>query len=405
MEETLIKVDAVSKKFCRSLQTSLWYGLQDLTREITGRRHGGDGQLRAKEFWAVKNVSFEIKRGECLGLIGRNGAGKTTLLKMLNGLIKPDTGRIEIHGRVGALIALGAGFNPVLSGRENIYTNASVLGLTKKEIDSKVDEIIDFSEIAEFIDMPVQSYSSGMSVRLGFSIATSIQPEVLFLDEVLAVGDVRFQAKCYSRIAELKNKCAVVIVSHSMHSIARMSDRILLLERGQGVNFDLVQDGIVKYYEINRAISPNEDTQKEGTGDVEFEDVRVKVINDDLSLSKLTMEILIEIDMAATNDVKVFMDLVFRNVSGQAVAECPSSRTSPPIHIEAGSKTTIAFKLAPVSLASGSYLCSLYALDEKCLKHYCAWINFTEIHVTGDNRYTSPIQLFGSWKESVRSEE
>ena len=145
MNDTLIKVDGVSKKFCRSLKKSLWYGLQDLGNELRGRRHGGNGQLRADEFWAVRDVSFELSRGECLGLIGHNGAGKTTLLRMLNGLIKPDQGRIEIRGKVGALIALGAGFNPILTGRENIYLNASVLGLSKRHVYAKLDEIIDFS--------------------------------------------------------------------------------------------------------------------------------------------------------------------------------------------------------------------------------------------------------------------
>ena len=142
MSEVLVKVDSVSKKFCRTLKKSLWYGMQDLGNELLGRRHGGDGKLRSEEFWAVKDVSFGLKRGECLGVIGHNGAGKTTLLRMLNGLIKPDQGRIEINGRVGALIALGAGFNPVLTGRENIYVNGSVLGLNKREIDEKIDEII-----------------------------------------------------------------------------------------------------------------------------------------------------------------------------------------------------------------------------------------------------------------------
>ena len=167
-DDVLVKVDNVSKRFCRSLKRSLWYGLQDLGSEIGGRRHGGgsglpkssaDVQLRPDEFWAVKDVSFELRRGECLGLIGRNGAGKTTLLRMLNGLIKPDTGSIQTSGRVGALIALGSGFNPILSGRENIYIGGSVVGLAKREINSKIDEIIDFAGIGEFIDAPVQSYS------------------------------------------------------------------------------------------------------------------------------------------------------------------------------------------------------------------------------------------------------
>jgi lipopolysaccharide transport system ATP-binding protein len=182
MSETLIKVENISKKFCKDLKRSLWYGMKDLGTEILGLPHDHDGRLRKDEFWAVKDVSFELKRGECLGLIGRNGAGKTTLLRILNGLIKPDKGRIEMRGQVGALIALGAGFNPVLTGRENIYINASVLGLRKREIDAKLDEIISFAELDEFIDAPVQSYSSGMNIRLGFSIATALMPDVLLLD-------------------------------------------------------------------------------------------------------------------------------------------------------------------------------------------------------------------------------
>ncbi|MEJ2452284.1 MAG: ATP-binding cassette domain-containing protein, partial [Gammaproteobacteria bacterium] len=131
MGETLIKVESLSKKFCRDLKKSMWYGMCDIGNELLGRRHGIDGELRPEEFWAVKDINFELKRGECLGLIGHNGAGKTTLLKMLNGLIKPDQGRIEMRGKVGALIALGAGFNPILTGRENTYVNAAVLGMSK----------------------------------------------------------------------------------------------------------------------------------------------------------------------------------------------------------------------------------------------------------------------------------
>ena len=249
MSETLIKVEGVSKKFCRSLKKSLWYGMQDLGREITGHHHTGDGELRPEEFWAVKNVSFELKRGECLGLIGRNGAGKTTLLKILNGLIKPDSGRIEMRGRVGALIALGAGFNPILTGRENIYVNGSILGLSKNEIKSKLDEIIEFSEIGEYIDTPVQNYSSGMQVRLGFSIASTIEPDVLILDEVLAVGDTNFRAKAYKRMGQILKNSAVIFVTHDMTQVHRICDKISAMKIGEITNFNNVNDG-VNYYNL-----------------------------------------------------------------------------------------------------------------------------------------------------------
>lgn len=232
--DVLIRVSGVSKKFCLSLKKSLWYGLKDMGNEMRGHRHGGHGGLRPKEFWAVKDVSFELKRGECLGLIGRNGAGKTTLLKMLNGLIKPDAGRIEMHGRIGALIALGAGFNPILTGRENIYVNASVLGLSKRETDAKLDEIIDFAEIGDFMDTPVQSYSSGMAVRLGFAVASSLNPDILLADEVLAVGDAGFRAKCYRRLSALmKTGVSVIFVSHEIANIQRLCQTCLWLRDGR----------------------------------------------------------------------------------------------------------------------------------------------------------------------------
>jgi lipopolysaccharide transport system ATP-binding protein len=248
MSETLVKVENVSKKFCRNLKLSLWYGMKDLGNELLGRSHNGAGKLRKDDFWAVNDISFELKRGDCLGLIGRNGAGKTTLLRMLNGLIKPDRGRIEMRGRVGALIALGAGFNPVLTGRENIYVNAAVLGLTKDETDAKFEKIVEFAELGEFIDSPVQSYSSGMTVRLGFAVATALEPDVLLLDEVLAVGDVGFRHKCHNRIIELTKKCAVIVVSHSMPNLTRISTDILLINKGEKIYLGKnISKGVEKY--------------------------------------------------------------------------------------------------------------------------------------------------------------
>jgi lipopolysaccharide transport system ATP-binding protein len=250
MGETLIKVDGLSKKFCRSLKKSMLYGMRDIGSELLGRRHGADGVLRQEEFWAVKDISFELKRGDCLGLIGHNGAGKTTLLRMLNGLIKPDQGRIEMRGKVGALIALGAGFNPVLTGRENIYVNAAVLGMGKQDVDSKIDEIIDFSELREFINAPVQTYSSGMTVRLGFAVAAIlIEPDILFLDEVLAVGDMGFAIKCLNTVRRISNKSAVVLVSHNMQQISWFCTRVMVMDHGSVlIDSPNPSEGIDQYY-------------------------------------------------------------------------------------------------------------------------------------------------------------
>lgn len=255
--EILVTAENVSKKFCRNLKKSLWYGMQDVVKELNplGRRKAfsmdEELPLRSGEFWANHNISFELRRGECLGLIGRNGAGKTTLLKMLNGLIKPDSGQITMRGRVGALIALGAGFNPILTGRENIYVNGSILGLTKKEIGEKLDSIVDFAEIDDFIDAPVQSYSSGMQVRLGFAVATALDPDILILDEVLAVGDASFRNKCYRRIAELRKSAAILFVTHQMSHIARMCDNTLVLKGGRTAFLGGVEEGVHHYEQYN----------------------------------------------------------------------------------------------------------------------------------------------------------
>jgi lipopolysaccharide transport system ATP-binding protein len=231
--DVLIQVEHVSKKFCRSLNRALRYGVRDIGNELLGR-NGHHDQLRPAEFWALDDVSFAVRRGECLGLIGPNGAGKSTLLKMLNGLIKPDRGRIAIRGRLGALIALGAGFNPVLTGRENIYNNAAVLGLSKREVDQKLDAIIDFAELdAHAIDAPLQTYSSGMHVRLGFAIAAMlVEPDVLLLDEVLAVGDIGFVIKCLNAIRGIAQNSATVFVSHSMQLVSSFCSRVAVLRHG-----------------------------------------------------------------------------------------------------------------------------------------------------------------------------
>lgn len=247
MEEPLVIVENLSKKFCKDLKTSLWYGVKDLWSGVTGNKN--ERLLRDKEFWAVKDISFTLRRGECLGLIGHNGAGKSTLLKILNGLINPDAGKVTIKGRVGALIELGAGFNPILSGRENIYNNGAILGFTRKEIDSKLDHIIAFAELEEFIDMPVQNYSSGMKVRLGFAVAAQMEPDVLIIDEVLAVGDLGFVLKCFKTIDTILPRTAVIFVSHNMPMVSRICNHIILMENGKAkFQGEDVAKGIDLYY-------------------------------------------------------------------------------------------------------------------------------------------------------------
>ncbi len=248
MTAALIKVEGVSKKYCRPLRRSLRYAVYDLAGELLGRPRGGSGTLRPHEFWALSDVDFELHRGECIGLIGHNGAGKTTLLKVIGGLLKPDAGRVELDGRVVALIALGAGFNPILTGRENIYVSAAIFGIGKSEVDATISNIIEFAELEEFIDAPVQSYSSGMVVRLGFSIAVHARPDILILDEVLAVGDIGFQIKCYNALSRMRREgVGFVLVSHNMHQVSRFSTRTLYLRHGRIVHYGDNAAGIEAY--------------------------------------------------------------------------------------------------------------------------------------------------------------
>ncbi|MCH2204149.1 MAG: ABC transporter ATP-binding protein, partial [Fuerstiella sp.] len=242
MSDVLVRCDGVGKKFCRDLKRSLWYGVRDSAADLLGWAKdvtdsvssNRQAVLRPGEFWANRDISFELKRGECLGLIGRNGAGKTTLLKMLTGLIKPNEGRIELRGRVGALIALGAGFNPILTGRENIYVNGAVLGFSRTQLNRLLPDIIEFAEIADAIDSPVRTYSSGMQVKLGFAIAAHLSPDLLIVDEVLAVGDAAFRRKCYDFFRTLRKKgSSVILVTHGLTQVSMIADKAIVLEQGR----------------------------------------------------------------------------------------------------------------------------------------------------------------------------
>lgn len=231
-ELPVMSVEGVSKKFCRDLKRSLFYGVCDIAADLTGGRRQCD-RLRPQEFWALQSVGFQLYRGQAVGLVGSNGAGKSTLLRIISGLIKPDTGEVRLRGRLAPLIALGAGFNPVLTGRENIYANMSILGLSTREIEQRFQDVVEFAEIEAAIDAPVQTYSSGMAARLGFACAIYTEPDILLIDEVLAVGDARFKAKCYRRLYELRQRgVAFILVNHNAQAILNICDTAIYLSQG-----------------------------------------------------------------------------------------------------------------------------------------------------------------------------
>lgn len=229
-KNTVIEVNQVSKKFCKSLSYILKYGFIDIGKSILGL--SGSGKLREREFWALNDISFEIKKGETLGIVGSNGSGKSTFLKLLNGIFMPDKGKVTVKGKVGALIAVGAGFHPMLTGRENIYINGTILGMSKKEIDKKFDEIVEFADIGDFLDTPVKNYSSGMYVRLGFSVAIHAETDILLVDEILSIGDESFRKKSFKKIAEISDKgTTIIFVSHNMGQIKSLCDKAVWLEK------------------------------------------------------------------------------------------------------------------------------------------------------------------------------
>jgi len=277
MTVPMVRVEHVSKKFAASLKRAMVYGIMDISRaaliphrfrsrdfdtrmsdarlmpqsneagsasvelpqvstpplELTKREKD---DLRPSEFWAVKDVNFEIRRGECLGIIGHNGAGKSTVFKLLSGIYGPTRGRIELNGTLSALIEVGSGFHPMLSGRENIYITGAIRGMKNEEINRKYQEIVDFSGVGEFIDMPVKFYSSGMHVRLGFAVLAHLTPDILLIDEILAVGDLAFQRKCIDHINRLRESdMALALVSHSLYRIESLCHWVLWMDRGEVV--------------------------------------------------------------------------------------------------------------------------------------------------------------------------
>ena len=247
MSQPSVEVSHVSKQFARLDRCD---SLRDLV--VTGLFRRASKKDTRDRFWALDDISFDVRPGECLGIIGHNGAGKSTLLKLIAGLMRPERGSITVRGRLTALIELAAGFHPDLTGRENIFLNAAVLGMSRRTVHQKFDSIVEFSGIREFLDTPIKRYSSGMQARLGFSIAAHLEPQVMLVDEVLSVGDQAFRTKCKDRIRDfIAQGGAVVFVSHDLEAVARVCDRALLLTQGRETFLGSAQEAVAGYHDAN----------------------------------------------------------------------------------------------------------------------------------------------------------
>ncbi|TAJ22937.1 MAG: ABC transporter ATP-binding protein, partial [Nitrospirae bacterium] len=282
--DAAIRFERVSKRYVRRPRT-----LRDSLAALACRVGLGKGAaipLAEEEFWAIRDVTFEIARGETVGLVGANGAGKSTVLKLIAGITAPTNGWVKTNGRVATLIELGAGFNQDLTGRENIYLNGSVLGLSRREIDESFDRIVAFSGLAEFLEVPVKYYSSGMYARLGFSIAAHVKADVILTDEILAVGDVLFQRQCLKKFQELKATSTILFVSHDLSAIKKVCSRVLWLKDGQ-VQLNGPSEPVIDAYlrsvqddrnESIRAAKPLESDageRRKGSGEIEIVEVAI----------------------------------------------------------------------------------------------------------------------------------
>jgi len=270
-----IRVQGISK--CFQIYDTPKDRLKQMLMPRLQRAIGEQGKQYFREFWALKDVSFEIEKGETVGIIGRNGSGKSTLLQIICGTLTPTSGSVQTNGRIAALLELGSGFNPEFTGRENVYMNAAVLGLSDDEIDARFDDILAFSDIGDFIEQPVKTYSSGMMVRLAFSVAINVDPEILIVDEALSVGDELFQRKCFSRIEAIRAGGATILfVSHSGSAIVELCDRAVLMETGENLAVGLPKKIVGSYQKLLYAPADKHEVIREQIRQSNEQDVTIE---------------------------------------------------------------------------------------------------------------------------------
>ena len=328
-------------------------GYRTLRESLTGlaaaplrrlRNIGTDG-ASAEDFWALKDVSFDVKPGEVVGIIGRNGAGKSTLLKILSRITKPSSGHVAIHGRVGSLLEVGTGFHPELTGRENIYLNGSILGMRRAEIEKRFDEIVAFSEIEQFIDTPVKRYSSGMYVRLAFAVAAHLEPEILLVDEVLAVGDAMFQRRCLDRMSVLAREGrSLMIVTHNLDIVPRFCSRAILVDHGRIDQIGRVEDVIdryVQHFSQDRSSGDLRLKHRRGNGKATFQAVRFLDGNGDATpVLRSGEDIICEFDVDSKVRLSnVALAVVIRTTQGARILTSWTEEVGYCASLESGNQT------------------------------------------------------------------
>ncbi len=367
-----LRFNEVSKRYRLGLtRTSLPTLLVDRVEQAIGRQQRSE--RKQGEFWALKDVSFELHRGESLALIGRNGAGKTTMLKLLANITKPTAGSVETFGQLSALIELGAGFHPDLTGRENIFLNGAILGLSRQEINRRFDEIVAFAELDQFIDTPVKRYSSGMTVRLGFAVASCIEPDILLVDEVLAVGDASFQQKCMGRIRNLlENGTSIIFVSHNFYLVQAVCQRALYLTQGQVRSSGPTQEVLTLYEQDLHAERARKfelgaaDALADEVGDIEI--TRVEILGMDGAAGGTPLPsdaaALIRIHYNAYRTLgHAHVSVFITRSDGLTCCMLRTKLDGFDVFVERG-QGTVTVALEPLQLVSGAYFAEAWFLNE-----------------------------------------
>ena len=360
-----------------------------------------------REFWALRDVSFNVKRGEVLGIVGKNGAGKSTLLQLICGTLNPTHGDISVHGRVAALLELGAGFNPEFTGRENVYLSATVMGLSKKEIDERYEKIVAFSGIGEFIDQPVKTYSSGMYVRLAFSVATSVEPDILIIDEALSVGDGDFSRKSFDRIMTLKERGATVLFcSHSMYQVEAFCERALWLDKGDVRMLDTAPLVTVAYQEALDAGLGNGITTAQPAALSLMKGRILKVYgsadgNVGTSLRLISLKSTLEVTVEFTVDPSLpapSVALNFVNGAGIGVASASSLNDGVHLHTDADGRGQVIIVFPKLPLLKGTYTITAFVSCEHAMHVYDVMENCITLQVTQEGLDQGVVALPHIWK-------
>jgi lipopolysaccharide transport system ATP-binding protein len=375
MSHAAIQADGLGKRY-RVGEREYYRALRDLvgraytaSTRLLARSRNGASRNPSSFIWALRNVSFQIPEGQVVGLIGRNGAGKSTLLKILARITKPTEGEACIRGRIGSLLEVGTGFHPELTGRENVYLSGAILGMRKSEINRKFDEIVAFSEVEQFLDSPLKHYSSGMQMRLAFAVAAHLEPEILLVDEVLAVGDIRFQKKCLGKMGDVaRTGRTVVLVSHNMAAINALSSRVVLMKDG-GIEFDgPAPEATARYYaeSLDQAESGASllDRARQGNGKARFSAVSVQPLTptgEPLETARPGCDLRIKVEIQGRSQIAdCNLAIIIYDMTGVRVIDTNTAQKGEFVNLEAGQNARARFLLHDVLLKPGKYVVSLW---------------------------------------------